>query len=83
MPISKTDFDLALNLESDAQAAANESDAKRDEAQARRQDLKVLIAGWSILDGADPVAVELVEHEGTVYRVTARGLRALVTETTV
>ncbi len=82
MSILKVDFDATLVLLAEAQAAHQESSAKRDEARDKRETAQTTIATWGVLDSLDPFTVHLVEHEGNVYRVTPTDIRLLATEST-
>jgi len=80
--IKKIDFQTALDLDAEAEAAQAEYTLQRDLAISLRGDLRAALAALG-LDSNDPFATALVEHEGTVYRVTATDIKPLAVETTV
>jgi len=81
MPILKSDFQAALDLDTAAEAAATLSSAKRAEAKQLRAELQTYLASMG-MDPGDPFAVVLVEHEGTVYKVTPVDIEPLVVKQT-
>lgn len=78
MPITKVAFDTAIDLETTARQAVNV-------AQTKRESLRALIDSWGVLaDSSVPgqaVTAVIVNHEGTLYRVTRSAITLVEADT--